>query len=423
MRFKRVTVIENYSSSHCGALNLFGSSLFLDDSVVSNVSRFAGMEYSAGVRCGTCGVGLGCSLSAACGSAVRINQGLLSCPGLPGREEGWWQGLRCRRCGRQLAAQHGHCLCSSVPHPNAVKTSQCPTALQHLRAQNTAALFGGAIIAQHSLVNATNTKLVGNRAIWAGGGALKLMSAVGLLKNCEVRDNRAVFGGGIEVRAQGGRRQAAAENGALAACLFSSASQSADSCAALTVLLCSHSWPLMHRSRALTRMQRLAPTKSTCPPSSRSMCVLGCRMQARDVTVFFLQSLVALHRTLSSTYPIAPPQDTIIDGNVASKEGGAFFVLNGDTIAFINATVSNNVRCRLPALLRIKDGQAVCFLTLPSLQHCSLHIPAFPCPQIAGSRGGGGWTNAYNPAQLIMSKFQGNSAENGGGLYAGGNAT
>lgn len=67
--------------------------------------------------------------------------------------------------------------------------------------QNTAVLYGGALIGQHCLVNATNTKIVGNQAIWAGGGGLKLMSGVGLFKNCEIRDNRAVFGGGFDVRA------------------------------------------------------------------------------------------------------------------------------------------------------------------------------------------------------------------------------
>ena len=73
----------------------------------------------------------------------------------------------------------------SPPHPH----PPCP--------QNTAALFGGAVIAQYAMYNATNTRHNDNTAAMGGGG-VKLMSAVVLLKNCELRRNRAAYGGGID---------------------------------------------------------------------------------------------------------------------------------------------------------------------------------------------------------------------------------
>lgn len=64
-----------------------------------------------------------------------------------------------------------------------------------------------------------------------------------------------------------------------------------------------------------------------------------------------------------------PPQDTIIDGNVVSKEGAAFLVENGDIIAFVNATISNNVRCRLPICHSAAAALPVCRSVHPLPAH------------------------------------------------------
>ena len=53
------------------------------------------------------------------------------------------------------------------------------------------------MIAQYAMYNATNTRHNDNRAAMGGGG-VKLMSAVVLLKGCELRRNRAAYGGGID---------------------------------------------------------------------------------------------------------------------------------------------------------------------------------------------------------------------------------
>lgn len=62
---------------------------------------------------------------------------------------------------------------------------------------NTAASFGGGILAQYALYAATRTRHNGNRAFY-GAGALKLYSAAGYLQDCEIVGNYAPYGAGIE---------------------------------------------------------------------------------------------------------------------------------------------------------------------------------------------------------------------------------
>lgn len=65
--------------------------------------------------------------------------------------------------------------------------------------QNKAALFGGGVLGQLALFNATRTSISFNRAVYGGGG-VKLLSGTGLFRNCELRGNRATYGGALEVR-------------------------------------------------------------------------------------------------------------------------------------------------------------------------------------------------------------------------------
>ena len=56
------------------------------------------------------------------------------------------------------------------------------------------------MLGQLCLLNATRTVVSGNHAIYGGGGGVKLMSGSGLLNNCRLTNNRATYGGALEVR-------------------------------------------------------------------------------------------------------------------------------------------------------------------------------------------------------------------------------
>lgn len=58
-------------------------------------------------------------------------------------------------------------------------------------------VYGGGVLVQYGMYNATATRHVGNAAEWGGGGAISLFSAVALLRGCELSGNRASFGGGL----------------------------------------------------------------------------------------------------------------------------------------------------------------------------------------------------------------------------------
>jgi hypothetical protein len=63
--------------------------------------------------------------------------------------------------------------------------------------QNSAVVYGGAVLVQYGQYNATSTRHVNNTAEWGGGGAISLFSGVALLRSCELSGNRASFGGGL----------------------------------------------------------------------------------------------------------------------------------------------------------------------------------------------------------------------------------
>ena len=177
VRLTRVRLIDNYSASFAGAALVWGSNLTIIDSDVSNVSVPMGVggsfrcqnkqsEYSRSRA--------GHSVPVEADSAPRL------CPAL----------LSCRPAGL-------------LPPPPALCPRPPPPP------QNIAALFGGGIHAQYALYNATNTRHANNSAVWGGGGGLKLLSAVGLVRGCAFTGNSATYGGAIEVMVVEQQHQAA----------------------------------------------------------------------------------------------------------------------------------------------------------------------------------------------------------------------
>jgi hypothetical protein len=75
------------------------------------------------------------------------------------------------------------------------------------------------------------------------------------------------------------------------------------------------------------------------------------------------------------------PQDTLVDGNVATDHGAAFNIESADLAVLVNVSITNNV---------------------------------------AASRGGGGWCQSEVPLQLYGCLVQNNTAATGGGFFAQG---
>lgn len=158
-----------------------------------------------------------------------------------------------QRSHHKLPAATAACIAAVLPRPQ-VSLACCHNPLQ--LPQNVAALFGGAVLGQYAMFNATGTSVSGNRAIYGGwdvvhagfqrlgmclasigsphavasacqlptwlttrrfcvgtsahtlrgpplpaggGGGVKMMSGVCLLKDCTLRGNKATYGGALEV--------------------------------------------------------------------------------------------------------------------------------------------------------------------------------------------------------------------------------
>lgn len=168
MRLDNVTVTDNYSSSHSGAFLVWGSTFVVTDSRIERVRTWLGWDVmEVGAWLGYAGVRLGHPFA---GPAV----------------DGTLQ-------ARQQAPAPG-----ITPPPPTLTHARTQT---HNPGQNVAALFGGAVLGQLALFNATRTSISYNEAVYGGGGGVKLMSGVGLFKECRLVGNKAAYGGALEVRA------------------------------------------------------------------------------------------------------------------------------------------------------------------------------------------------------------------------------